>query len=251
MNWRGRSLCIFCVVIGLVLCGFASQPHNRNYYERRGEAIWEVTTDEQLMAFTFDDGPNANMTPLILDLLKEYDAKATFFVVGNRIDKNVGIIKREAEEGHEVANHTYNHVFLNSSQSAEKIDQEIKQTKQKIEEITGQDSPWFRPPGGFINDRVIDAARKYGYTVTLWSWHQDTKDWRAPGVDYIVKKVLDNARNGDIVLMHDHVQGSTQTYQALKLILPELKARGFRLVTVSELVKSKRSNEAHHWDVGE
>ncbi|WP_261800051.1 polysaccharide deacetylase family protein [Paenibacillus sp. PAMC21692] len=235
----------------VLLCGFAPQAHNRNYYEMRGEAMWEVATDEQLIAFTFDDGPNANITPLILDLLKEYEAKATFFVVGNRIDKNVDIIRRQADEGHEVANHTFSHVFFNGNQSLQAIDDEILQTKHKIEEVTGQDSPWFRPPGGYINDSVISSARKHGYTVTLWSWHQDTKDWRSPGVDAIVKKVLNNAHNGDIVLMHDNVQGSTQTYRALKIILPELKARGFRFVTISDLVKSKRSNEAHQGDVGE
>jgi peptidoglycan/xylan/chitin deacetylase (PgdA/CDA1 family) len=251
LKFNGWSRCLIGAASLLLLSGFAPQAHNRNYYETRGEAMWEVATDEQLIAFTFDDGPNVNMTPMILDLLEEYDAKATFFVVGNRIDKNVDIIRREAEEGHEVANHTYSHVFFNGNQSSEKIDQEIGQTKQKIEEVTGRDSPWFRPPGGFINDRVIDAARKHGYTVTLWSWHQDTEDWRAPGVDAIVKKVLNNAHSGDIVLMHDNVQGSTQTYRALRIILPELKDRGFRFVTISELVKSKRSNEAHQGDVGE
>lgn len=237
---------LLCICIAAAVSGFERGPRNRTYYESRGEVMWEVPTDEKLIALTFDDGPNMNTTPLILDLLEEYDAKATFFVVGNRIDKYRDIIIREAEEEHEVANHTYNHIFFNRNFSSATITDEIVKTKEEIFALTGQACPWFRPPGGIINDAVVQTAKDNGYTVILWSWHQDTRDWRAPGVNYIVRKVLDNARNGDIVLMHDNVKGSTQTVQALKIILPALKERGFRFVTVSELVKHKKSNEVNH-----
>jgi len=222
-----------------------AKKHDRNYYELRGEVMWEVPTDEKLIAFTFDDGPNANTTPLILDILQQYDAKGTFFVIGNRIDKNKAILKRQVTEGHEVANHSFSHKFFDRNYSSSIINNEIVQAKKKIYEATGSTSPWFRPPGGYINESVVKTAKENGYTVILWSWHQDTKDWRSPGVDYIVKKVLNNARNGDIVLMHDNVRGSNQTVLALKKILPELQARGFKFVTVSELVKHKRSNEVN------
>jgi polysaccharide deacetylase family sporulation protein PdaB len=225
----------------------APKKHDRHYYELRGEAVWEVQTDEKLIAFTFDDGPSARSTPQILDLLAQYNAKATFFVVANRIEKYSDIVKREVAEGHEVANHTFNHVFFDRSVSNSVIHKEIAEAKQKIEEITGTSSPWFRPPGGLISDRVIQAASENGYTVLLWSWHQDTKDWRSPGVDRIVRQVVNNARGGDIVLMHDNVKGSSQTCQALKKILPELQAKGFRFVTVSELVNHKRRDEVNHF----
>ncbi|MHA7963905.1 polysaccharide deacetylase family protein [Paenibacillus sp. CAU 1782] len=244
-----RVITFICCCLAMALTtAFQDAPkrHDRQYYELRGEAVWEVPTDEKLIALTFDDGPNARSTPQILDLLHQYDAKATFFVVGNRIDKYSDIVMREAAEGHEVANHTYNHVFFNGNVPTSVIQKEIAQAKQKIMDTTGTASPWFRPPGGLINDRVIQAANENGYTVLLWSWHQDTKDWRSPGVDSIVRRVLNNAKGGDIVLMHDNVKGSSQTYQALKKIVPELQSRGFRFVTVSELVNSKRRDEVNH-----
>ncbi|MEF2243381.1 MULTISPECIES: polysaccharide deacetylase family protein [unclassified Paenibacillus] len=247
MNKKRAVIVALSILIVVLLSGFESSPQrkNRDYYEMRGEVMWEVHTDEKLIAFTFDDGPNANTTPLILDVLQQYDAKGTFFVIGNRIEHNENIIKRQITEGHEVANHGYSHKFFDRNYPISTINKEITETKNKIFELTGSISPWFRPPGGHINDQVVQAAKENGYTVILWSWHQDTKDWRSPGVRFIVKKVLDNARNGDIVLMHDNVYGSNQTVEALKIILPELKARGFKFVTVSELVRHKKSNEVN------
>ena len=238
-------MCFICTGVLLTLTAL-DYPirHDRQFYEQKGDVMWEIPLEEKLVSITFDDGPNEHITPQILDLLKEYDAKATFFVVGNRIDRHSEIIKREVLEGHEIGNHTYNHIFFSSNYSREVIDEEIERTRKKINEVAGIDSPWFRPPGGYINDRVVDEAKKYGYTVVLWSWHQDTQDWKSPGVKAIVNKVLNNVRNGDIILMHDHVvtkkgNSQTQTVEALKIILPELERRGYKLVTVSELVKKK------------
>lgn len=161
--------------------------------------------------------------------------------MGSKVDRFPEIVKREAEEGHEVANHTYNHVYFNKKVDPERISEEIIRTREQIRKNTGQLSPLFRPPGGYYNDTIVKIARENGYTVVLWSWHQDTKDWKTPGVDAIVNKVLKNARNGDIVLFHDHVEGSKQTVGALERILPELQARGFKMVTVSELMRHKQS----------
>ncbi|MFD0588894.1 polysaccharide deacetylase family protein [Paenibacillus sp. GCM10027627] len=238
IGWRGLP-CLVCAFV--LLTGFGAPiKHDRAYYEAREEIVWEVPMDEKLIALTFDDGPNAKTTPQILDLLKEYEAKSTFFVVGNRLERFADIVKREADEGHEVANHTYNHKFFTGNVSRGVIANEIVHTKEKIMAITGKDCPWFRPPGGIFNDTVVESARQNGYTIVLWSWHQDTKDWRSPGVQAIANKVLRNARNGDIVLLHDNIQGSTQTVEALRIILPELKKRGYRIVTVSELMEHKK-----------
>ncbi|GAB2704109.1 polysaccharide deacetylase family protein [Paenibacillus thermoaerophilus] len=235
---------LLALVIGVAaLAGFSGKPHDRNYYESRGEVVWEVPMNEKLIALTFDDGPNPKTTPRILELLKRYEAKATFFVIGYRVDQFPNVVKREIAEGHEVANHTYNHVYFNrKAANPDKIASELQQAQQRIEAVTHQTCPWFRPPGGYYNDVVVNTARKNGYTVVLWSWHQDTKDWQSPGVRKIVDKVLKNARNGDIVLFHDHVEGSLQTVEALETILPELRRRGFRMVTVTELMKHKRYN---------
>lgn len=225
--------------------GFApKQPvHTREYYESRGEIVWEVPMDEKLIALTFDDGPDEKTTAQILDLLAEYHAKATFFVVGRRAERYPDMVKREASEGHEIANHTYSHMYLRNHVRSTDIVRELDQTDQVLSGLTGQHSLWFRPPGGFYNESVVRIAKEKGYTVVLWSWHQDTRDWISPGVGKIVRKVLTNARNGDIVLLHDHVEGSTQTVRALAQILPELSRRGYRMVTVSELIQHKKSHQ--------
>ncbi|MFD0710918.1 polysaccharide deacetylase family protein [Paenibacillus sp. GCM10027626] len=241
-------MAVFCCICLIATTGFSSIPakHGRAYYESRGEVIWDVPTDEKVIALTFDDGPNPKTTPKILDLLKKYDAKATFFVIGFRMDRFPDIVKREVAEGHEIANHTNDHVYFKRSVGQDTIDEQLRIANRKIKELAGQTSPWFRPPGGFYNDKVISAAKRHGQTVVLWSWNQDTRDWSSPGVRKIVDKVLRNAQNGNIVLLHDHVSGSrTQTVKALEIILPELKKRGYRMVTVSELMKYRRPAKAN------
>lgn len=217
--------------------------HGREYYENRGEVIWEIPVEKKLIALTFDDGPHKELTPQILDLLKQYEAKATFFIVGNRIEQYWDILSRELNEGHEIGNHTYNHVFFKQNVSRQKIRVEIEKTKQKLNELSDTETKWFRPPGGYYNDEVVAVAKELGYTVVLWSWHQDTEDWNRPGVKKIANKVISNARNGDIVLMHDYVLNSKQTLEALKLILPALKEKGFEFVTISSLLKEKYDEE--------
>ncbi|MEF3304562.1 polysaccharide deacetylase family protein [Paenibacillus sp. GYB003] len=220
----------------------APEKKGRDYYETRGEIVWEVPTEQKVIALTFDDGPDPVDTPAILELLRQYGAKATFFVVGQRVDKFPDIVRREMEEGHEIANHTFTHNYMNGRKhSADRIADEIMKTEQSIVRVTGKKPHLFRPPGGYYNDQVVGASKTTGYKVVMWSWHQDTEDWSTPGVGKIVNKVLKNARNGDIVLFHDYVEGKTQTVEALRQILPQLKERGFRFITVSELLTHRKA----------
>ena len=217
--------------------GASPVNQGREYYEQRGDVIWEIPNREKIIALTFDDGPDPEDTPQILDLLKQYHAKATFFVVGKQVQEHPELAKRQVAEGHELANHTFDHMYFNRRSSPEVIVRELRETQEAIYQVTGKKTYLFRPPGGYYNDRMIQICKKEGYLVVMWSWHQDTWDWNRPGVAKIVNKVLNNARNGDIVLMHDHVEGKSQTVDALKQILPELQKRGYRFVTVSELVE--------------
>lgn len=219
----------------------AGKPSTREHFETRGEIVWEVPTDEKWIALTFDDGPDPVYTPQIANLLSEYGGKATFFVVGERTERYPNIAIQLAEQGHELANHTYKHKYFQSGTSEAAIEDEIRKAKEAIAALGKQGAPWFRPPGGYYNERIVAAAKRQGYTVVMWSWHQDTKDWKAPGVSRIVNKVLGNARNGDFVLFHDHGDGAQQTLQALRQILPELQKRGYRFVTVSELMNKKNN----------
>ena len=230
------------IVLCLVFLGGFEEPYirkDRAFYEKRGEIVWEVPLEVKKIALTFDDGPYPATTEPILDLLKEYGAKATFFVLGNRVERYPETVKREVEEGHEVANHTFNHVYFKDAIKSITIQEEIVSTDRLLMELTGRKPMLFRPPGGFYSEESIRIAKQLGYTTVLWSWHKDTNDWRSPGVGYIVRKVLNNTRNGDIVLLHDYIPGSRQTVEALKQILPELKKQGFQIVTVSELLHDK------------
>ncbi|MEC0248341.1 polysaccharide deacetylase family protein [Paenibacillus chitinolyticus] len=219
----------------------AAKPRDRDYYEQRGEIVWEVPSAGKVIALTFDDGPDPVQTVQILDELKKYGAKATFFVVGKRAERFPALIKREAAEGHEIGNHTYSHPFLTNNRSTESIRSEIAATQKVIKSINGTAPVLFRPPGGYYHERLVHVSLSEGCLPILWSWHQDTEDWKAPGVNRIVNKVLNNAREGDIVLFHDHVQGSSNTVDAIRKILPELSKRGYHFVTVSELLKLRGS----------
>lgn len=219
----------------------AAKPRERDYYEQRGEIVWEVPSAGKVIALTFDDGPDPDQTAQILDELKKYGAKATFFVIGKRAEKFPELIKRETAEGHEIGNHTYSHPFLTNNRSTESIRSEIAAAQKVIKSISGTAPVLFRPPGGYYHERLVHVSLAEGCLPILWSWHQDTEDWKAPGVNRIVNKVLNNAREGDIVLFHDHVQGSSNTVDALRKILPELSKRGYHFVTVSELLKLRGS----------
>ncbi|NHN35649.1 polysaccharide deacetylase family protein [Paenibacillus agricola] len=199
------------------------------------EVVWNVTTDKKLIAITFDDGPNPVYTPQILDLLNEYQAKATFFVLGKRVQMYPSIAIREVNEGHEIANHTFDHHYLKNV-SPEKLIEEIRQTQEIIFDITEQMPHVFRPPGGFYNDALLQLTGEDQLTVVMWSWYQDTKDWKKPGVDQIVNTVLSNVHNGDIILFHDLQGDCSQTVAALQQILPELKGQGYQFVTVTDLI---------------
>ncbi|MBB6175638.1 polysaccharide deacetylase family sporulation protein PdaB [Anoxybacillus tengchongensis] len=201
------------------------------------DIVWNVPTDEKMVAITFDDGPDMLYTPDILTILKQYDAKATFFVVGFRAEKYADIIKRQMDEGHEIANHTYKHLDFRGK-SKQTIEEEIKKSEDVIYQITGKRPTLFRPPLGYYNKRIIDIAKQRGYTVVMWSKHQDTYDWQNPGTSRIVRRVISHIQPGQIILFHDHGSGSRkQTVQALKEILPILKEKGYTFVTVSELLK--------------
>ncbi|RNB77968.1 polysaccharide deacetylase family protein [Brevibacillus panacihumi] len=214
----------------------AKKEKDRDYYEARGEIVWEVPTNKKVIALTFDDGPDPVYTRQIAELLKQYKAKATFFVVGSRVKAHPGVIQQLAKDKHELANHTYTHPDLRRI-SPGKLRDEVLATQQEIFNSTGIESHLFRPPGGYYSESLVNVAKETGYLVVLWSWHQDTRDWSDPGVQKIVDKVLNNARNGDIVLFHDYGGNRKQTVDALRMVLPELQKRGYEFITVSEMMK--------------
>ncbi|MBO1005098.1 polysaccharide deacetylase family protein [Pseudogracilibacillus auburnensis] len=206
----------------------------RDFYESTGNVIWDIPTEEKLIALTFDDGPHPIYTPQVLNILREHGAKATFFVVGENAKKFPGLIERESAEGHEIGNHTYTHPY---EFTPEQLQDELIRTDEVIYNITGNYPSYYRPVGGSYDDMIVSTAVHSGFRVVLWSWHQDTGDWKRPGVDKIVNKVVSGARPGDVVLFHDAGGNRSQTVAALKKIIPALKEEGFTFVTISELLE--------------
>ncbi|MBT2281624.1 polysaccharide deacetylase family protein [Priestia megaterium] len=200
--------------------------------------IHSIPIQKKKIALTFDDGPTSDETVQILDILKEYDAKATFFVVGSRVERYASIVEREVREGHEVGNHTFHHLIWTRNASEKQLIKEIELTQKTISNISGHEPSLFRPVQGFYDKKLVDVVGRSNLQVVLWSQKHDTRDWDRPGVEYIVQKVLDDIENGDIILLHDHVNGKSQTILALKRILPALKEKGYECVTISELLKT-------------
>lgn len=184
-----------------------------------------IDKDSKMIALTFDDGPNYN-TNKVLEVLEQYNVPATFFVLGSKVKGNEHIIKRIKESGSEIGNHTYNHKILTKLKD-EEIKKEIDSTSNQIYSVTGEYPTLLRPSYGIVNKKVKSLA-----DTPIIIWDIDTLDWKYHNSKKIAGRVLSKSKDGSVVLMHD-VYSSTAN--ALKIIIPELKERGYTFVTVSEL----------------
>lgn len=178
------------------------------------------------VALTFDDGPSPKTTPVALDLLKKYNAKGTFFMVGHAVEGNEDIIKRVIAEGHQIGNHSWDHPVLTKI-SLEKAKSQINDTTAALKKASGLDVHIMRPPYGAING-AIQAAVDQSFIL----WDVDTLDWKNRNTASIMKEVR-KAQAGSIILMHDIHQ---TTIDALPLILQYLTEQGFEMVTIEELM---------------
>ena len=178
------------------------------------------------VALTFDDGPNPNTTPVALELLKKYNAKATFFMVGKAVAGNEDIIKQVVAEGHQIGNHSWSHPLLTKI-SLEQAKSQINDTTEALKKASGQDVHIMRPPYGGINS-AIQAAVDQSFIL----WDIDTLDWKNRNTASIMKEVR-KTQPGSIILMHDIHQTSID---ALPTVLQYLTEQGFELVTVDELM---------------
>lgn len=187
-----------------------------------------------MIALTFDDGPHPRYTRQILDILKKEEIKATFFVIGENIGYyDEGIVADIISEGHELGNHTFNHEHT-KNMTAEDFYDDVRSCHKLIKDKYGYDMKIFRPPEGYIDDKVKNIACELDYSIIIWSI--DTKDWEHVGSDLIVGNVEKNASDGDIILMHDYVSKPNTTIGALERVIKNLKEQGYRFVTVSELI---------------
>jgi peptidoglycan-N-acetylglucosamine deacetylase len=195
-------------------------------------ATWfSVNVDGPYIAMTFDDGPSPETTPRLLDILKQRNIKATFFMIGQNAEHNPAIVQRILAEGHEIGNHSWTHPQL-SKLSDERVTEEINQTQAAIKNACGYTPVLLRPPYGAITARQKQwIEQQFGLSVIIWS--VDPFDWKRPGASVIEQRILAGARPGAIILSHDIHK---QTVDAMPATLDALAAKGFKFVTVSQLI---------------
>lgn len=194
------------------------------------ELVFLQGKQQMNVALTFDDGPDSYYTPAILDILKEKKIPATFFVVGYKAKEHPEVIKRIVNEGHCLANHTWNHPDL-SRLNSQAIDNQITITDNLLIAITGVHTNLFRPPYGAMSNNVLNKAKELGYKLVLWS--VDPQDWRGYSQETIVQKVMGAVKPGGIVLLHCGYSGSLN---GLRTIIDSLRDQGYNLVTVPQLL---------------
>ena len=185
------------------------------------------------IALTFDDGPNPYYTPQVLAILRQFGIKATFFDVGYLVADYPNIVRQEYNQENVVANHSWSHPDL-AYFSAHAIQSQLLSTTNIIQATIGVRPTFFRPPYGAFNNTVLAQARNLHYTTVLWDG--SSSDWSLPGVNAIVSRTLHYARNGAILLLHDGGGNRAQTVAALPIIIEALKSRGFKFVTIQQLV---------------
>ena len=192
--------------------------------------IYNVQTDTNKVALTMNCAWNADDIDQILEVLKQNNAKITFFLVGDWIDKFPEAVKKIYEDGHEIASHSDTHPHVNNLTYEENIE-EIEKSNEKIEKITGQRTQIYRAPYGEYNNTVIQAAQDKGYYTIQWSL--DTLDYTGLTGDEMWNRIQDKVKAGDIILTHN---GTKHTADSLDMLIKNIKQKGFEIVTVSNLI---------------
>jgi len=220
---------IIPLVLLLVLLGGCQGVHFR------GE------TDEKVVALTFDDGPHPVYTPRVLEILETFGVKASFFLIGRQARSHPEIVLQIKAQGHEIENHSENHLFYLPWLPAERIRQEIVSAQETIQRITGSYPSFFRSPLGWVSNDLVAVCREL--TLPIINGSVKAGDVSLPGTEYIIQTVLDKTRNGAIIILHDaggvgHYRDRTQTLEALPIIIQNLKDRGYKFVILKELINS-------------
>jgi peptidoglycan-N-acetylglucosamine deacetylase len=191
----------------------------------------QVRVDQPYIAMTFDDGPSSANTPRLLDILKQRNIKATFFLIGQNVASNPDIVRRILADGHEIGNHSWTHPQL-SKLPDDRVTAEITKTQDAIKDASGFTPTILRPPYGAITARQREwIESKFGLSIILWS--VDPFDWKRPGASVITQRILSQVRPGAIILSHDIHK---QTVDAMPATLDGLIAKGYKFVTVTQLI---------------
>src|SRR5439155_15012101 len=232
---------LFCFV-GLVAAQLRAEPpiaarvpekNSRNTLAESRITFSFVHVDGPYIAMTFDDGPSATLTPKLLDILAAHQIKATFFVIGENVVEHPEIVTRAAREGHEIGNHSWSHPNF-GKMSDEGVRGQVQRTDDAIKEAAGARPTLLRPPYGSITARQKRWIHdQFGYQIILWD--VDPYDWKRPGPSVVRNRILKETQPGSIVLSHEI---HPVTIEAMPSTFDALEAKGFRFVTVSELIQA-------------
>jgi peptidoglycan/xylan/chitin deacetylase (PgdA/CDA1 family) len=204
----------------------------------------DVKVDGPYIAMTFDDGPHATNTAKLLEIAAERHIKLTFFVLGECIEQNPTVLQREVAEGHEIGNHSWSHPNL-AKLSDQAVRGQLQRTEDIIVKTTGVKPKLMRPPYGELTKRQRSLVNhEFGYKVILWD--VDPLDWKRPGPSVVASRIIAGTRSGSIILSHDI---HSPTIEAMPQVFDALLARGFKFVTVSELLGMNKGGERS--DVGD
>lgn len=243
-NWLGQFLIFKAHLVTLASLAIIFLATAVSYYEYHGfgsqPGVFRRVTNKPYVALTFDDGPNPIFTPQILDILKEHNVTATFFMVGKHIEKYPDIAKRVYLEGHEIGNHTYAHRDLITA-SKRTLLAEIHKADKAIKSVIGVKTKLFRPPRGLISAANRKIVTRLGYLIVLWT--VSAMDWSGLSPKVMARRVKRYVRNGCIILFHDsgalvRSEGGKRgnTVEALPLIISDLRRKGYQIVPLSQML---------------
>ncbi|MBR3764848.1 MAG: polysaccharide deacetylase family protein [Clostridia bacterium] len=218
----------------LLLCGFYIGPLQQDAVNvlavKRVLPVYSVEREDRVISVTFDASWGGDKTMAILDLLDEYNAKATFFLVGIWVDKYPELVKEIAARGHEIGNHSDSHAHFTQISEGQ-IRSELASCSDKIEALTGNRPTLFRPPYGDYDNKVVTVSRNEGYECVQWSI--DSLDWKNRGVSDLVRRATNNVQPGDIILFHNDSQ---YIVDALPEILAYYRDQGFTMIPAGEIL---------------
>lgn len=208
--------------------------HPSNFSKDAGVTFSRVLVSGNYIAITFDDGPHPQNTPRLLDILAKRNVKATFYVIGRSVDLHPGVLRRTVAEGHEIGNHSHTHRLLSKLGDSE-VRQEMQRCQDAIGRAAGIRPRTMRPPyGGLLQHQRQLIHNEFGYPTILWS--VDPLDWKRPGPSVVASRIVSNTTPGGIVLAHDL---HSQTVDAMPAAIDGLLNKGFKFVTVSQLIAMK------------
>ncbi len=247
------ALRVLVIAVALAVAGFVAyelfeQPSNQLF----GRTLTHGPANERVIALTYDDGPNPPYTAMILDVLEREHVHATFFVVGRAVQAYPELVRREVKDGDAIGNHSWDHSHLIVYPPSQ-VAQSIQRTDAAIYAAAGVHTRLLRPPFGSRDWIVMRAAQRLGYTVVMWSAPL-ARDWEYPSAAQIAQRVLRAAGDGSIIVLHDgnrgqlcgpaqlnsHVCDRSADIAATRIIVEELKKRGYRFVTIPELISNRK-----------